>query len=256
MNLLPLQKGILYGPINSRRLGKSLGINLMPRKYKLCSFNCVYCHYGWTRVHTIDVNPYVDDLPKFDDVMEAIQSALISKLQFDYITFSGNGEPTLHPQFAILAAEIARLRDKHRPEVKIALLSNSSELNAAVKESIVHIDLPVFKLDAGTSQTFSAINRPARGVDMARITEHLQSLDGIYIQTVLIHGSPCNTTGEELHAYYQRLKIIHPRKVHIYSIDRPVPNAKIERVLPDELEKIAISGTETTGVEVQAFYLR
>lgn len=256
MNLLPLQKGILYGPINSRRLGRSLGINLMPQKYKLCSFNCVYCHYGLTSVHTVDVRPYAADLPELADVVQAIKNVLVSKQQFDYITFSGNGEPTLHPQFAELAAEIAGLRDKHRPEVKIALLSNSSGLSNAVKESIRHIDLPVFKLDAGTWQAFHAVNRPARGVDLEQITKHLESLDGIYIQTVLIHGVPCNTKDEELNAYFERLKIIRPRKVHIYSIDRPVPNAKIERVLSHELERIAISGTETTGVEVQPFYLR
>ena len=256
MNLLPLQKGILYGPINSRRLGRSLGINLMPQKYKLCSFNCVYCHYGWTNEHTTDLKPFAADLPEFDEVMHAIQNMLVSKQQFDYITFSGNGEPTLHPQFAALAAEIARLRDKLRPDVKIALLSNSSGLNAAVKESIMHIDLPVFKLDAGTQKTFSAINRPAQGLDLERITEYLQSLNGIYIQTVLVNGSPCNTKSGELQAYCDRLKIIRPRKAHIYSIDRPVPNANIERVVPDDLEKIAVSCTEETGVEVQAFYLR
>jgi len=256
VGLLPLQKGILYGPIHSRRLGRSLGINLMPQKYKLCSFNCVYCHYGSTQVHTIDVKPFIDDLPDFDDVVEAIQNALTSKQQFDYITFSGNGEPTLYPQFAVLAAEIARLRDKHRPGVRIALLSNSSELSAAVKKSIIYINLPVFKLDAGTQRAFNAINRPAQGVDLERITDHLQSLNGIYIQTVLIHGSPSNTKREELLAYFERLKIIRPEKVHIYSIDRPVPNEKIKRVLPEELEKIAVSGTEKTGVRIQAFYLR
>lgn len=256
MKVLPLQKGILYGPIHSRRLGKSLGINLMPSNYKLCSFNCVYCHYGWTEVHTLHARRFLKDLPEFDDVIKAIKNALISKQQFDYITFSGNGEPTLYPQFATLAAELSELRDRHRPDVKIALLSNSSGWsNPALKKSITYIDLPVFKLDTGIRETFSAINRPVRGVDFEEIFEQLSSLSGIFIQTVLVRGTPCNTTEEELGAYFAKIKIIQPRKVHIYSIDRPVLNAKLERVLPERLEEIAHLGSEKTGVEIQAFYL-
>jgi wyosine [tRNA(Phe)-imidazoG37] synthetase (radical SAM superfamily) len=256
VHVLPLQKGILYGPIHSRRLGKSLGINLMPSNYKLCSFNCVYCHYGWTKVHTRHARRFLKDLPEFDDVIKAITNALISKQQFDYITFSGNGEPTLYPQFASLAAELAKLRDRHRPDVKIALLSNSSGLsNPALKKSITYIDLPVFKLDAGKKETFSAINRPVQGVDFEEVFEQLSCLSGILIQTVLVRGTPCNTTEEELGAYLEKIKIIQPRKVHIYSIDRPVPNAKLERVLPERLEEIAHLGREKTGIEMQAFYL-
>ena len=256
MNLLPLQKGILYGPIDSRRLGKSLGINLMPTNYKLCSFNCVYCHYGWTKVHARDTGRFRGDLPAFNDIVGAIQQALVSDREFDYMTFSGNGEPTLHPQFASLVSELAQLRDRYRPEVKIALLSNSCGLdNKEVAESIVNIDLPVFKLDAGTEQTFNVINRPAPGVNFKDVVERLAGLSGISIQTVLVHGAPCNTGEDELAAYFEKIRTIRPETVHIYSIDRPVPNSKLVRVLPDRLEEIARLGREKTGVEVKAFYL-
>ncbi|MGD8706353.1 MAG: radical SAM protein, partial [Syntrophobacterales bacterium] len=104
--LLPLQKGILYGPIDSRRLGKSLGINLMPSDFKLCSFNCVYCHYGWTRKHFLDFHGLHKDLPSIDAVVRKVEEAAKSKIPFDFLTFSGNGEPTLHPHFPELVEHV------------------------------------------------------------------------------------------------------------------------------------------------------
>ncbi|MDH4211012.1 MAG: radical SAM protein [candidate division WOR-3 bacterium] len=257
MNLLPLQNGILYGPITSRRLGKSLGINLMPTGYKLCSFNCVYCHYGWTKVHAFDVEPFVRDMPRFDDVISAVESALMSHLEFDYLTFSGNGEPTLYPEFASLVEEVARTRDKYRPGLKIALLSNSSALNPPeVKRSIIHIDVPVFKLDAGTEFVFKNINRPCPDVSFDDIIANLHSLIGVVIQTVLVNGKPGNVGKEDLNEYFDRISMIQPACVHVYSIDRPVPNVSIVRILPDELERIAELGTGVTGVPFKAFFIR
>lgn len=256
MTLLALQEGIIYGPIDSRRLGKSLGINLMPNTYKLCSFNCVYCHYGLTKLHAHNVAHDLKDLPAFSDIIGALKKALTSKQHFDYITFSGNGEPTLHPQFASVATELARLRDKYRRGVKIALLSNSTALgSAAVRKSISCIDLPMFKLDAGTRRIFNAINRPAHGINFEAIYEGLQNLSGIIIQTVLIHGTCSNMQDTELDAYFEKIKAIKPVKAQIYSIDRPVPNAEISRVLPEELEAVARRGNVKTGVGFQAFHL-
>ncbi len=227
----------------------------MPHCYKLCSFNCVYCHYGWTKVHTGDVRRYAKDLPDVDDVIEVLRHTFVSEEQFDYVTFSGNGEPTLYPHFAELAAELTRLRDEFRPEVKIALLSNSTGLGSeAVRKSVKHIDLPVFKLDAGTEKTFNAINRPAPGIGFDEIGTHLRSLRGIIIQTLLVRGSPCNTGAEEIEAYFEKLRVIQPAGVHIYSIDRPVPNAQLARLQPDELHGIARRGREM-GVNMRAFYL-
>jgi len=255
--LLPLQVDILYGPVNSRRLGKSLGINLMPGAYKLCSFNCVYCHYGWTKVRTLDVQDCVRDLPPLDRVVERIRIAARSAVDFDYLTFSGNGEPTLYPWFAELVDEVVRIRNKHRPEAKIALLSNSTGLALPmVRGSIVKIDFPVFKLDAGTPRKFRSINRPARGVAYADLLAHLSSLPDIYIQTVLIEGTPTNVGQEDLAAYYEQIARIRPREVHIYSIDRPVPAARISLVPPQRLEEIARQGEKETGVRMRAFYVK
>ena len=124
--VLTLKKGIIYGPVNSRRYGKSLGINLMPVDYKLCSFDCVYCHYGYTKICTGDVAPYHEDLPRLEQVVAAVEQALTSESEFQLITFSGNGESTLHPQFPEMVTAVAQLRNRYRPEARLALLSNAS----------------------------------------------------------------------------------------------------------------------------------
>jgi wyosine [tRNA(Phe)-imidazoG37] synthetase (radical SAM superfamily) len=253
--LLEMQEGIIYGPIDSRRLGKSLGINLMPWRFKLCTFNCVYCHYGPTDELSVDIGEYADDLPDSDEVVRAVEETLKSPLEFGYVTFSGNGEPTLHPDFPELVDEVVVLRDRYRPDAKVALLSNSSALaRAGVRETVRKIDVPVFKLDAGTERTFRAINRPAPGVEFDDIIERLSSLDGVLVQTVLVDGAPSNVGDGELENYFDLIAGIRPIEVHIYSIDRPVPDAGISLVPPERLEDIARAGRETTGIPFRAFY--
>jgi wyosine [tRNA(Phe)-imidazoG37] synthetase (radical SAM superfamily) len=254
--LFPLQEGILYGPISSRRLGKSLGINLMPGRYKLCSFDCVYCHYGPTHVSAIDLTNYREDLPSVVEVLDAVEKALKSTVEYAYLTFSGNGEPTLHPHFHDIVTEIDRLRKKYRPHVKVALLSNSSGLyRQEVQESVPFIDLPVFKLDAGDEDTFKKINMPARDVDFQTVVASLQAVKDIYLQTVLMAGLPSNVEEGTLASYFKVVSQIKPRGVQIYSLDRPVPNKKIERVRPVQLKEIATRGTKETGVMFSPFYV-
>ena len=255
--LLPLQKAILYGPIESRRLGRSLGINLMPSGFKLCSFNCVYCHYGWTKKHTLDFRACYEHLPPMDDVVRAVEEAAKSKIPFDFLTFSGNGEPTLYPNFPELVERVVRIRDRHRPRARIALLSNSSGLlYEEIRGIISRIDMPVFKLDAGSKQKFKEINRPARGIHFAELLDLLASMPDIYIQTVLVQGTPSNMSKEDISLYFQQLSRIQPREAHIYSIDRPVPNAQISLVPSDRLQQIALQGQKETGVKIKAFYLQ
>jgi wyosine [tRNA(Phe)-imidazoG37] synthetase (radical SAM superfamily) len=253
--LLELQKGIIYGPVDSRRLGKSLGINLMPWRFKLCSFNCVYCHYGVTDELSADMSEYSDDLPDCKTVVGAVEKAVKSPLEFGYITFSGNGEPTLHPGFPEIVGEVVRIRDRYRPNVKVALLSNSTGLvRPGIAGALTKIDLPVFKLDVGNVNGFKAINRPAKGVDYFEITERLSFLKGILIQTVLVDGVPSNVGAAGLDNYFRLIEKICPVEVHIYSIDRPVPNVKISLVPAERLEELARKGRDTTGVPFKAFY--
>jgi wyosine [tRNA(Phe)-imidazoG37] synthetase (radical SAM superfamily) len=252
--VLSLKGSVLYGPVNSRRYGKSLGINLMPCRYKLCSFNCVYCHFGWTDKRAMDVGEYTDDMPGFDDVVSEVTRAAESTLEFGLFTFSGNGEPTLYPRFAELVDAVIAIRDKHRPVAKVALLSNSTCLGRDdVRASIAKIDLPILKLDAGTSKGFRAINRPVPEVDCDAIVDHLRSLDRLYIQTVLVDGYPSNTLPDDLAAYFEKIAQIKPKEVHLYSIDRPVPETRLMLVPPERLRAIAEEGERVTGVRMRAF---
>jgi len=254
--VLPLQVDILYGPVSSRRLGRSLGINLMPGAYKVCSFNCAYCHYGWTRVHTLDVQACQQDLPLLEKVVERLEIAARSALDFDFLTFSGNGEPTLYPQFAALVDEVVRIRDRYRPEVSIALLSNSTGLGRAeVQQALPKIDRPFFKLDAAVENTFRQINRPAPGVELPQILGWLSSLRGIYLQTLLVDGTPGNATEGDLLHYFEAVARIRPREVHLYSIDRAVPDPRLVRIPGERLERIARRGEVLTGVRMKAFYI-
>ena len=254
--VLKLQDGVIYGPIASRRLGRSMGINLMPTKYKLCSFNCVYCHYGLTDKLSIDMTPFLTDLPDVDRAVKEVATVLQSKEAFDYLTFSGNGEPTLHPQFQELVMEITRLRARHRPSVKLALLSNSTGLiYESVRGSISAIDMPVFKLDAGSEEKFQQINRPSKDIRYTEIVELLASLSGIVLQTVFLDGKPNNTSDSDVELYAEKVKYIKPHAAHIYSIDRPVPDTDIKRVSPDKLKQIARYVEKTSGVNVIPFFI-
>lgn len=255
MSLLSMHDGILYGPVNSRRYGRSLGINLMPATAKLCSFNCVYCHYGLTARCTLDAGKYDSELPGYEDVVSAVDSAFKSDVLFDQITFSGNGEPTLHPNFPEIVDAVVDLRNRHRPDVKVALLSNSTGLvREDVQECLGRIDRPIMKLDAGTAKGFRAINRPARDVSFEEVTYLLSTVSDIFLQTVLVDGHPSNVKPEDLHTYYEQLAQIRPTEVHLYSIDRPVPDSHITLVPPDRLRQIAAEATHNTGVAVRVFH--
>ncbi len=254
---LALKSGIIYGPVNSRRLGRSLGINLSPSGYKLCSFNCVYCHFGWTRKLSSGFDTFRDDLPGRLEIKAAVEEALMPGHEFDYLTFSGNGEPTLHPDFPELVDEVIAMRKLYRPEIKLGLLSNSTGLvHESVRRAVSKIDFPMLKLDAGTEDTFKAINRPAPGVSFQSIIDGLISTPNIIIQSVLFDGNPSNVTDAELDAYFGLLTRIKPREVHIYSIDRPVPKTEIALVPPERLEEIAERGRRQTGLQITAFYPR
>jgi wyosine [tRNA(Phe)-imidazoG37] synthetase (radical SAM superfamily) len=252
--LLNLKEGILYGPVQSRRYGPSLGINLMPNRSKLCSFNCVYCHFGLTRRCTREVGRFAAELPTADAVVKAVDTALQSSVPFNLVTFSGNGEPTLHPQFPEMVEAIVKLRNQRRPQVKVALLSNSTGLYLeAVRRVLPKLDLPVLKLDAGRESTFNAMNRPARDIEFSQIIENLKQCGNIIVQTVFVDGPVSNVVPGPLEAYFKQIAAIKPREVHLYSIDRPVPETHLLRVPPSQLQEIAADGTRITGVPMKAF---
>ena len=249
-----LQTGVLYGPIESRRFGRSLGINLSPCDRKLCSFDCVYCHYGPTQRLTTDATAFADELPSAALVLDVMEGALRSPQEFDVVTFSGNGEPTLHPEFPAIARGVAELVETWRPDARVVLLSNSSGLaQREVRDALDSIDIPVLKLDAGTERTFRAINRPAREVRFDEIVDELSTLEGVVLQTLLVDGDPGNTSPEELDAYLELVSWIVPREVQLYSTDRPVAKSATQRVAPPRLREIARQGHERTGVTFRVY---
>jgi wyosine [tRNA(Phe)-imidazoG37] synthetase (radical SAM superfamily) len=253
MGVLPLETGIIYGPIRSRRLGISLGVNLLPTGYKLCSFDCIYCHYGHTNVKSLSAD--ARDVPWSNEVLREIEVALYKFPNVDTITFSGNGEPTLHPAFPKIAAEVSELRDRLAPNVKLALFSNATTAHLeTVREALALFDLPMLKLDAGDPSTLATINRPAPEVSWEHIVAGLGQVPNLVIQSVLIDGKVTNIRGPAFEAWVGALAQLRPAHVQIYSTDYPVPESGVERVLPYELKRIAADVKEHTGLPIETHW--
>ena len=255
MALLPLKSGVIYGPVNSRRLGRSLGINLLPASHKLCSFDCAYCHYGRTQVKTLC--PEEAQFPTVEDVLRAVREGLETHHDIDYLTFSGNGEATLHPRFPQIATGVRRLRDEFNPEVKLTILSNSSTVHLRhIREALTVFEAPIMKLDAGDQKTLARLNRPTRDFNLQHTIEGLKDVPGLIVQSVLVDGPVSNVRGESYRAWLAALSKIGPTQVQIYSTDRPVPDAGIERVPPETLARIAGEVEARTGLRVDAYWVQ
>jgi len=251
---LKLKTGIVYGPIESRRLRKSLGINLSPTAFKACSFNCVYCHYGWTEYLKADLSEIQNDLPEPDEVKDALEHYLKRGTEFDYITFSGNGEPTLHPQFEKIVDLVVETRDHYCSEKKVAILSNSSMLhNKEVLNALGRIDLRIMKLDCGNAETFARVNRPHDSVDYPKIIGNLRGMKNIVIQTMLVDGEWGNANDKQIKDWIDRVGEIRPDFVQLYSLENPPAEASLGGVSRKRLEQIAKETEEKTGVKVEIY---
>ena len=236
---------IAYGPIHSRRLGTSLGVELMPLEHKLCTFNCVYCECGWNE----PVNH--PQLPTREEVKAALEAKL-SSLDFplstlDVITFSGNGEPTLHPDFLGIIEDTCALRDQYCPNAKVSVLSNSTQLGRPdVVQALRLCDNRILKLDAGTDTMMRRIDLPVNpSLTVETIIAWLQQFDGDFtLQTCFLRGEHKgeiidNTTPEELEAWYQAVDRLHPKQIMIYVIDRKTPEEHLSKIPREEMERIA-----------------
>ena len=240
---------IAYGPIHSRRLGTSLGMEIMPLDHKLCTFNCVYCECGWNSPVLHPVLP----------TREEVKTALETKLQeivngtcpngqcLDVITFSGNGEPTLHPDFAGIIEDTCALRDHYCPSAKVSVLSNSTQLGRPdVVAALRRCDNRILKLDAATDTMMRRIDLPVNeGLTVARIMEWLAQFEGDFtLQTCFLRGEhdgqPIdNTTPAELEAWYRAVERLRPKQIMIYVIDRKTPEEHLEKISREEMERIA-----------------
>ncbi len=251
--MLPLKSTIVYGPVQSRRLGRSLGINLLPAQGKLCSFDCVYCQYGRTPRPTLD--PTAEGLPTVAAVAAAVERALQGPADFDTLTFSGNGEPTLHPDWPAIVEAVRERRDRYRPTVRLAVLSNASTAgHPRIQATLGRLEAPIMKLDAGDEATFAKVNCPAQGISLAAIVDGLAVVPGLVIQTLLLAGTVSNSTGASLEHWLDVVARLNPVAVQVYSIDRPVPAAGVEPVPPDRLQQIAARLAAHTGREVHAYW--
>jgi wyosine [tRNA(Phe)-imidazoG37] synthetase (radical SAM superfamily) len=251
MSVLELQADVTYGPINSRRLGRSLGINLLPVDRKLCTFDCVYCQYGSARPVSVGSRGF----PTVETVTDRVDAALARQSSPpDYLTFSGNGEPTLHPRFREIVQEVCHLRDRVCPGTRVAILSNSSRINhAEVRRAIAALDDPIMKLDAGDPVTLAKINRPAEGISFEEIMQGLAALPGLIIQSMIISGQVQNTRGEAHERWLSAIAELSPREVQIYSSERPVAETGVQQVPKDELDNLAARAEQRTGVPVRAY---
>lgn len=243
---------IVYGPIRSRRLGVSLGVNLMPITAKLCTFDCVYCECGWNQPVS---HP---SLPTREEVRIALESQLsIAVEPIDVITFSGNGEPTLHPDFLGIIQDTCALRDQYCPKAKVSVLSNSTQLGRTdVIEALRLCDNRILKLDSAIDATMRLIDKPVNAqLTVKQIVQWLSIFDGDFtLQTCFLRGeyqgqTIDNTTPEELTAWYEMVDYLHPKQVMIYVIDRVTPLETLEKIPAETMEKIAIPLREK-GIDV------
>ena len=252
MHTIALQSEIIYGPVRSRRLGRSLGLNILPGRYKLCSFNCVYCQYGWTAVCTMNAADRLDDFPAKHDFGNALEGTLRSHREINYITFSGNGEPTLHPQFEQLVDIAKHLKEQYSPEAKLAVLSNSSTVGLEkTRRALAKLDVRIMELDAGDVETFRKINRPSKGVDHVTILNGLKSLERVTLQTMFVDGALGNIGEKEVREWIERVSEIQPIEAQIYSLHRPAAESSLREVPEERLREIAVQTEETTGVAVK-----
>lgn len=249
----------IFGPIHSRRLGVSLGVNLMPSDGKICSFDCLYCEAGYNAQGAGRAG-----LPSKERVAADLDAKL-SRMRadgepLDVITFSGNGEPTLHSEFAAIVDEVIRLRDIHYPDAKISVLSNSTRIfDPAVAAALRKVDNNILKLDSAVEETMRLIDRPnSPDFTVERVVEALRQFEGqAIIQTMLLRGEhdgiPVdNTTPREIDALISAYRDIRPREVMIYSIDRSTPEENLRKVPREELERVAAL-ISAAGIPVQPF---
>ncbi len=249
---------LIFGPVESRRYGRSLGVNLLPVDRKICDFNCPYCECGWTEVAAsrapVDPGIFSPAAAILANLEEDLVARNAAGEPLDAITFAGNGEPTLHPEFAAVARGTSALRDRLFPRARLVLLSASTNLHLpSVREGIESFDVKVMKLDAGTEGMFRRINMPVGVVELRSIVEELKSLRGIVLQAMFVRGRVDNTTEEEIGAWIQLVDEVRPGSVEIYSLDRRPPDERLERVPIESLRAIAERVTRETGIPAEAF---
>ncbi|MCH5229241.1 MAG: radical SAM protein [Muribaculaceae bacterium] len=248
----------IFGPIHSRRLGVSLGINLSPNDGKVCSFDCVYCEAGYN-----SQGKGTTGFPAREKVKYLLEEKL-GKMKdagenLDVITFSGNGEPTLHPEFPGIVDDVIELRNQFFPDAKVSVLTNSTKIfTPEVAEALKKVDNNILKLDSGVDETMRLIDCPSSpSFTVKKVVDSLKQFEGTgIIQTMILRGEHegkkiDNTTEDEISALIKAYKEIRPREIMIYSLDRTTPEEKLIKVDKEELADIAARIENETGIPVK-----
>lgn len=233
----------IMGPIHSRRLGVSLGVNLLPADGKVCSFDCIYCECGWNADHRGGHMPVAADvIAQLEDRLQQMSQA---GEHLDVITFAGNGEPTLHPDFPQVIDRTLALRDRYFPEVKVSVLSNATRLAVpAVRDALMRVDNNILKLDGAFDETARLIDQPADShYSIRQIVEGMKAYSGqLIVQTMFVRGEHDghvidNTTPAEVAAWCDLMREIRPHQIMVYSLDRPTPEPRLTAVSRAEMQQ-------------------
>ncbi|MBQ2599297.1 MAG: radical SAM protein [Bacteroidales bacterium] len=235
-----MREETVFGPIHSRRLGRSLGINLLPTRGKICNFDCIYCECGWNRDGKGDTV-----LPTAAKVRADLENKLIELMMddtpIDSITFSGDGEPTLNPEFPRIIEDTVFLRDAYYPKAKVSVLSNATRAHLPeVFEALRKVDNPILKIDAPTDALVAKINQPAPGYSLDRVIEALERFEGNFVlQTMFLKSKDFDSSSKEvLDGWMRIVRQLKPREIMVYTIDRPTPEKALEAFTVEQMKAL------------------
>ena len=235
-----IREETVFGPIHSRRLGSSLGINLLPRHGKICNFDCIYCECGWNKDGRDD-----SVLPTAAEVRSALEDKLsacmLDGIPIDSITFSGDGEPTLNPEFPRITDDTLRLRDSWYPDARVSVLSNATRVHIPeIAAALKRVDNPILKIDAPTDELIARINHPAPGYRLERVLEALRGFQGDFVLQTMFLRSPDfdSASPEVLGGWMDIVRDLRPRKIMVYTIDRPTPTQNLGKFTASEMRAL------------------
>lgn len=228
---------IVFGPIFSRRLGSSLGVNLLPSKGKLCNFDCVYCECGWNKDGIAErVFPRLEEVKAAME--EKMSKAASEGVPVDSITFSGNGEPTMNPDFPEIIDVTLELRDRYFPDAKVSVLSNATLIGRpAVAEALMKVDNPILKIDASSDSLIAQINKPVGRYRLDEVVEAMMKFEGRFVLQTMFLKSPDFDTAEPdaLEKWMEIVRKVKPREIMVYTIDRETPDKSLAKYTVEEM---------------------
>ncbi len=250
---------IIFGPVKSRRLGVSLGINLLPANYKYCTYNCIYCECGWAREQKSKKLPLPGRIEIFNHLRKKLEQLKKDDFVPENITFAGNGEPTIHPDFAEIVDDTILLRNEFFPKASTTVLSNASLIHKPkIFDTLLKVDNNILKLDAGSDAQFQKINLPNSKIDLDKLVDTLCKFKGeLIIQSLFLSGNYKeeqidNTREEEVSLWLEHLKKINPKLVMIYPIDRETPAQNLNKIPKAKLNEIALRVNQL-GIETEVY---